>query len=830
MMTYKEANQILKCSLSPNDRCICKKTALENHAQAALLAQFAQNRLVPVSRVQKQYYIVYKAADGSVLKTEWREPGETLNPPAHPSIEGKTPNGWAPNYTGVATGDAEYTAQYSTIQYTITFLKRDGSVLVSQAYDYGARINVPTPPQESGYEFTGWSPSISEPIYATSNATYQAQYREVSPGPGPGPDPTVTYTIRFFAQLDDHLIDTQQVISGGTVTEPDSSLIEVEGYNFMGWSPSFSPTASGNVDYHAQYQEKGDETSWNNVKSMIITYHYTDGADLDSATFLSAYPKYYWGYNGNSDNIPNSAIKSAIIFSGDDTGQQTGTEVVKINLEKLGQNISGNSFYIDCYCNWFGTEQDAQGNPIPAVDGKYPPVTINNPDNPRTADINFDLFENADWTGNVQESGVTYNGKSTGNLNSTYYGNASADAVKAFYTKAYRFTYYPAQQRLIYEEYPTNGIYPLLWASYPGSAWRTNYGATGRTYSDGLSTQSSRQVPVTITSTILDTIGSGTVPANVKLKRSSSSDNVTVKSQNGDVLGTLTSSSSEVTVSMNKFIKTIILDFAGNKLTQFVDIYQVGGPEYAECTFHLPTEEVDDPELRISLIYDDDNKQHSGSESSYSDCSHDGTNPSDYWITNTCSWCHFYTDSSYSTEMQNSSQKAAGAVSNLPVYYSMDVNNSYFAREATCGFKNEAGASYTNTHVKQGGRLSTSVTFVTDSASKTTPDNTNYYNNWLWESGNTVDIVRTFIDGQTESQIEIGSISSKIDGSVDGSITYSISNIGSGLTLTTSDPAGHFVLGYTQNSQGFSSSFNLNIIKNGQVIATRRYSFKQEAK
>jgi hypothetical protein len=125
--------------------------------------------------------------------------------------------------------------------------------------------------------------------------------------------------------------------------------------------------------------------------------------------------------------------------------------------------------------------------------------------------------------------------------------------------------------------------------------------------------------------------------------------------------------------------------------------------------------------------------------------------------------------------------------------------------------------------------LSTSVTFVTDNASKTTPDNTRYYNNWVWEDS-TVTIERTFIDGQTESQIEIGSISSKIDGSVDGSITYSISNIGSGLTLTTSDPAGHFVLGYTQNSQGFSSSFNLDIIKNGQVIATRKYSFEQLAK
>lgn len=67
MMTYTEANQVLGSSLSPNNYCICKQTAIENGADTTPLTTFEYNRLVPASAVSKQdqplqYHITF--ADG----------------------------------------------------------------------------------------------------------------------------------------------------------------------------------------------------------------------------------------------------------------------------------------------------------------------------------------------------------------------------------------------------------------------------------------------------------------------------------------------------------------------------------------------------------------------------------------------------------------------------------------------------------------------------------------------------------------------------------------------------------------------------------------------
>lgn len=62
MMTYQEANGILGTSLSPNNYCICRKTAIDNGADEAKLNLYTTssqyNRLVPVSAVNKSGYVI----------------------------------------------------------------------------------------------------------------------------------------------------------------------------------------------------------------------------------------------------------------------------------------------------------------------------------------------------------------------------------------------------------------------------------------------------------------------------------------------------------------------------------------------------------------------------------------------------------------------------------------------------------------------------------------------------------------------------------------------------------------------------------------------------
>ena len=100
MMTYSEANAVLGSSLSPNNYCICKSTAISNGADSSPLSSFASNRLVPASAVRlpgaTTYTIRFLDWDNTVLKTETVVAGGTPTPPSNPTRSGYTFNSWSP--------------------------------------------------------------------------------------------------------------------------------------------------------------------------------------------------------------------------------------------------------------------------------------------------------------------------------------------------------------------------------------------------------------------------------------------------------------------------------------------------------------------------------------------------------------------------------------------------------------------------------------------------------------------------------------------------------------------------------------------------------------
>lgn len=88
MAVYQEANVILGSSLSPNNYCICKSTAIANGADVekinTIVVNAANNRLLPVSALQPTvvtYTIRFLDWDGTVLKTESVPAGVTPTPP-----------------------------------------------------------------------------------------------------------------------------------------------------------------------------------------------------------------------------------------------------------------------------------------------------------------------------------------------------------------------------------------------------------------------------------------------------------------------------------------------------------------------------------------------------------------------------------------------------------------------------------------------------------------------------------------------------------------------------------------------------------------------------
>lgn len=279
MMTYQEANVILESSLTPNGRCICKKTAIDNHAVASNLTAYVDNRLVPASMVVLiTYSIQFKDWDGTVLSTQTVRYGHTPTLPSNPSRTGYTFTGWSNNPSTAPSGDTVYTAQYTINSYTVTFKDWDNTTLKTQSVNYGSNATPPSNPSRTGYTFTGWSPSN---MTITSDTTFTAQYSINS------------YTIRFL-DYNGSVLNTQSVNYGSTPTPPNNPTRT--GYTFTGWSPSVSAIYS-NQDYTAQYTANSYTITWkfgNGQSDQVDTYSYGQALQVPANPTRSGYTFSGW--------------------------------------------------------------------------------------------------------------------------------------------------------------------------------------------------------------------------------------------------------------------------------------------------------------------------------------------------------------------------------------------------------------------------------------------------------------------------------------------------------------------------------------------------------
>ena len=104
-----------------------------------------------------KYTITFKDHDGTVLSTQTVEQGQSATPPANPTRSGFVFTGWSGTYTNVQAS-AIITAQYREQGqvYTIEFRDYNGSVLKTQDVEAGQSATPPTPTR-AGYTFTGWT-------------------------------------------------------------------------------------------------------------------------------------------------------------------------------------------------------------------------------------------------------------------------------------------------------------------------------------------------------------------------------------------------------------------------------------------------------------------------------------------------------------------------------------------------------------------------------------------------------------------------------------------------------------------------------------------------
>lgn len=192
-----------------------------------------------------------------------------VSTPASPTITGETGysfSGWLPTVTTTVTGTVNYVAQWTkdtippVTTYTVVYAPgTQGTFPITtiSGLVYGAATPAaPTITGNIGYNFNGWSPTLSTTVIV--NVTYTAQWVSI--------EQPRTYIVAYLPG--DHGTFTATSTSGlvlGALTPAAPTVTGESNYSFIGWSPIVSTTITGSVDYVAQWEEV-----------IVIHHHHTN--------------------------------------------------------------------------------------------------------------------------------------------------------------------------------------------------------------------------------------------------------------------------------------------------------------------------------------------------------------------------------------------------------------------------------------------------------------------------------------------------------------------------------------------------------------------------
>ena len=198
------------------------------------------------------YTVTFKDWDGTVLKTEQVEEGQSATAPSNPTRDGYTFIGWDVDFTNV-TNNLTVTAQYEEIiYYTVTFKDWDETVLKTQTVEEGQPASAPDNPTRDGYIFIGWDVDFTN---VTSDLLVTAQYEEI------------IHYIVTFKDWDGTVLKTEQVEEGQSATAPSNPTRN--GYIFIGWDVDFTNVTS-DLLVTAQYEEIIVKYKFNNTLYDLI--------------------------------------------------------------------------------------------------------------------------------------------------------------------------------------------------------------------------------------------------------------------------------------------------------------------------------------------------------------------------------------------------------------------------------------------------------------------------------------------------------------------------------------------------------------------------------
>ncbi len=197
-----------------------------------------------------EYNVRFLDYDGTVISSQAVEWGNEASAPGNPTRDGYTFTGWSPaDFTSVKA-DMDITAQYEINQYTVVFQNVKGEELQSEKVDYNATVSsVPEAPGVEGCHFTGWTDTESETLLLTEEVKAAHVKGDVT---YKATYEINKYTVRFL-DYDETVISTQSVDWGKGVSAPADPTRE--GWTFTGWSPADYSSVKADMDITAQYSK-----------------------------------------------------------------------------------------------------------------------------------------------------------------------------------------------------------------------------------------------------------------------------------------------------------------------------------------------------------------------------------------------------------------------------------------------------------------------------------------------------------------------------------------------------------------------------------------------
>ena len=168
--------------------------------------------------------------------------------------------GYDPSVGLIVTENAEITANFVPVAFTVRFYNWDGELIESQNVAYGQDAVAPEVESITGYNFIGWDADFTKVIRDLKvYAVYQVK----------------TYTVRFYG-WNDELLSTQTVNYGDAAVAPKDPTHE--GYTFIGWDAEFD-NVTKNLEIYAQWKknEQGLEDQITNDQSPITDKIIRDG-------------------------------------------------------------------------------------------------------------------------------------------------------------------------------------------------------------------------------------------------------------------------------------------------------------------------------------------------------------------------------------------------------------------------------------------------------------------------------------------------------------------------------------------------------------------------